>query len=370
MITDILQIVLSCIVIWKASDGFEVASSYLGRNLNDGVRGATINAVGSSMPELFTTLWFLFALRDTDGFASGIATTAGSAIFNGMIIPAIVILGVIWKGFTTSIQVSRKVIWRDGISLIVANLVLIFLLTGSRLEWWHGLVLMLVYIAYVVMILTTMTKSDKENSIEASDFAFEKKSKLKSVAKLDLEGAIIRKPISSFSAWLLLGVSMLIIGGACALLVHACEGLANEMGIATYFVAIIIASAATSIPDTILSYKDALKGEYDDAVSNALGSNIFDVCFALGFPMLIFTLMYGPIEMSQSALDNVTELRVILLVLTVVAFLIYILNDGMGKIQGFLLLLVYFAFAGFIFAQAYEVQWALDLGAFLRSLIN
>ena len=88
ILIPIIIIILCCIVIWKASDGFEASSEYLGRNLSEGVRGATINAIASSMPELFTTIFFLIFLKDTEGFSGGIGTTAGSAIFNGMIIPA------------------------------------------------------------------------------------------------------------------------------------------------------------------------------------------------------------------------------------------------------------------------------------------
>ena len=69
------------------------------------------------------------------------------------------------------------------------------------------------------------------------------------------------------------------------------------------FVALNLASAASSFPDTIISIKDAKKGNYDDAISNALGSNIFDVCFALGFPLFIFTLINGPIVMSEDIID-------------------------------------------------------------------
>ena len=58
ILVPILLIVFCCLVIWKASDGFETASEYLGRNMSEGVRGATINAIGSSMPELFTTIFF------------------------------------------------------------------------------------------------------------------------------------------------------------------------------------------------------------------------------------------------------------------------------------------------------------------------
>ena len=163
ILISILLIAVTCLVIWKASDGFEVASEYLGRNLSDGVRGATINAIGSSMPELFTTLFFLFVLKDKDGFAGGIGTTAGSAIFNGMIIPAVVILVVVFKGITSSVQVSKKVLLRDGISLLICEFVLIFLLGGNTLDWTHGLVLMGLYAVYATFMLKTMNASNPDN---------------------------------------------------------------------------------------------------------------------------------------------------------------------------------------------------------------
>lgn len=368
----LILIILCCLIIWRASDGFEAASEYIGRNLNDGVRGATINAIGSSMPELFTTFWFLFVLHDRDGFAGGIGTTAGSAIFNGMIIPAVVILAVIYYGLAKKITVSKKVILRDGLSLIAAEIVLIFLLGGTTLEWWHGLILMLFYALYVVLMLTTMSTNEhieEDIEVEKEDFQNnEEKSILTSLLTLDLEPIFIRNGINALNAWTLLLVAMFIIGLACALLVHSCEGLALGFGVPIYFVAIILASAATSVPDTILSYRDAMAGEYDDAVANALGSNIFDVCFALGLPLFIFTLLYGPITMSPETIENVTELRVILLISTIVAFLIYIIGDGMGKLKAFLLFAIYLAFTFFIINKALGTEWALEFGEFIRGI--
>jgi len=370
MIINLLLIVICCLIIWRASDGFEAASEYIGRNLTDGVRGATINAIGSSMPELFTTFWFLFALQDKDGFAGGIGTTAGSAIFNGMIIPAIVILAVIGYGLAKRVTVSKKVIWRDGLSLILAELILIFLIRGTSLEWWHGLILMLIYGVYVTVMLTTMgEKSEDDEDEEEEEEEEGEKSILMSLLTLDLEPVFVRGKIGTGSAWTLLLVSMAIIGGACALLVIACEGFAHNLGIATYFVAVILASAATSVPDTIISYRDAMDGDYDDAVANALGSNIFDVCFALGLPLFIYTLIYGPIAMSPETVSNITELRVILLISTIVAFVIYLWGDGMGKIKAYLLLLIYVLFTVFIACKAYDVAWAVDFGEFLRGLV-
>ena len=59
LLIPLFLIALCCLVIWRAGDGFMVASEYVGRNLSEGVRGATINAIASSMPEVFTSFFFL-----------------------------------------------------------------------------------------------------------------------------------------------------------------------------------------------------------------------------------------------------------------------------------------------------------------------
>ena len=255
-------IFVCCLVIWRVSDGFEVASQYIGRNLSDGVRGATINAIGSSMPELFTTFFFFYyyafyksnVVEANNGFAGGIGTTAGSAIFNGMIIPAIVIIAVIGYGLAKRVNVSRKVILRDGIALILAELVLIFLISGSTLYWWHGLILMLVYGVYVTFMLTTMSANEEGEEEEEFYENDGEQSFMTSLLKLDLAPVFIKDKINSGNAWALLLSTMFIIGIACFFLVYSCEITAQSLGIQPYFVAVILASAATSVPDTILSY--------------------------------------------------------------------------------------------------------------------
>ncbi|MDB4187661.1 sodium:calcium antiporter, partial [Flavobacteriaceae bacterium] len=132
---------------------------------------------------------------------------------------------------------------------------------------------------------------------------------------------------------------------------------------------VVLASAATSVPDTILSYRDAVAGNYDDAVANALGSNIFDICFALGFPLFAFTLFNGPISMTPETVANVAELQASLVLLTVTAFLIYYFNAGLRKVHAYLLLGLYVVFIGFIFAKAYSFEWAIRLGEVLASWI-
>lgn len=368
ILVALIVVFVASVVITRASDAFETAADYLGRNLTDGVKGATINAIGSSMPELFTTLIFLVALKNADGFAGGIGTTAGSAIFNGMIIPALVGITVIVARVAKSIKLSKKVILRDGLSLIICELALIFLLNSNELSAWHGVSLMTLYALYVVVMFSTMTKKEAvvttstEELVE--EISAEKPKKWWALvflfAWLDLEKWTLKNgDINTKRAWLLLLLSTVLTGIACHWLVESCIWLGSDtytllgteltgLGLPIYFLSVIIASAATSLPDTILSLKDAKKGNYNDAVSNALGSNIFDICFALGLPLFLYSIYHGPIVLSDSVITNISELRIFLLLLTVISFLIFYFGKGFGLGKNILLLVLYVVFVLFI----------------------
>ena len=59
--------------------------------------------------------------------------------------------------------------------------------------------------------------------------------------------------------------------------VGACEHISDQVGVHIFVVGFVVAAIASSFPDTLLSIKDAQKGKYMDAFSNAFGSNIFDI---------------------------------------------------------------------------------------------
>lgn len=383
ILESIIWTIFTMVIIWRASDGFETASEYIGRHLTDGVRGATINAIASSIPELFTTIFFLLLLKDADGFSGGVGTTAGSAIFNGMIIPALVIIVVLSFGVTRSIEVSRRVLFRDGIALIVCELVLILVLSSYNLNWWHGLLLMLMYAGYVVYMVRAMRKRQKDSSLnidpetEEAIHAEEKQQEedqdsetwLYALLKLDLERLIIgHRSLNDRNAWTLLLLATTIIAAACAILVYACESLGEAVGFPIYFVAVIIAAAATSVPDTIISMRDGMRGNYDDAVSNALGSNIFDICFALGLPLFLYTLIYGSIDLPSGS--EVGELRLILLILTVAALLIYILGKKMTYLKSALLIGLYLVFVIYIINKGIGSPWALQVSQWVQQVLG
>ena len=419
ILIPLILIFFTCLLIWRACDGFEIASEYVGRNLSEGVRGGTINAISSSMPELFTTLIALFVLSDKDGFSVGIGTTSGSALFNGMIIPAACILTVVGATVmgvrVTSVNVSTKVLLRDGLSLIFCESVLIMLINGNQLYWWQGLVLMILYAAYLTLMLLSMkAAAPKDSEIadeESEDAANDAPRSLPGTIfywlslgpLMDLERMFVRehhrKQIEeeNWNGWPLLLFSTTIIGAACWMLVKACEwlGTGSEshpsyslfghefagLGMPPMFVAVIFASMATSVPDTVMSIRDARDGDYDDAVANALGSNIFDICFALGFPLFLFTLVHGPIQMSTEIAEQSAELRFLLLTLTILGFLVYYIGKrgrtstgtvyvGMARGKALLLLGIYAAFVLYIVGRSQHHPLAEQISSILRTVLN
>jgi Ca2+/Na+ antiporter len=391
LLIPLIIIALCCLVIWRAGDGFMVASEYVGRNLSEGVRGATINAIASSMPEVFTSFFFLFVLNDATGFSGGIGTTAGSAIFNSMVIPAVSIIAVISMGVVKKIEISRKVLFRDGIALIIAEFIFLILISGSSLDWHHGLLLMSVYVVYIVFMFASMDKKTKEALVasapqEGPVEAVEGRgssSFFLAVITLDLKRVFIGKAkINDTRAWFLLVTATMCIAGVCYWLVLACEWLGEKtyevpylgtfegLDIPVMFVALILASAASSFPDTIISIKDAKKGNYDDAISNALGSNIFDVCFALGFPLFVFTLINGPIVMSEDIIDLSSELRLLLLLSTVAALVVFTTGKYMGRGKAFILLGIYVCFVTYIVGRGTGNEWAQSMADGLVSVVH
>ena len=350
----LIVILLMSLVIWKAGEGFESASDFLGRNLSNGVKGATINAIGSSLPELLTTLFFLFILQNAHGFAAGLGTTAGSAVFNATVIPFVVGLAVYFKFKKNDISISRNVILRDGIALVLSNVLLLALIKsggeGYSLTWKEGLYLMIFYLVYLGFLFYKMDKKDKtvaglKYSHKVNVPSRKKSEILVSLLRFRFEQAFVGNgEITTTRAWLLLLLSMAVMSGGCYGLAEASIDLGDALGIPIFIVSVIIAAAATSVPDTFLSYKDALKGNYDDSISNAFGSNVFDIGFAVGFPVFLYGLIFEKIELVKVVQEQVSELLVLSLIITIIVLTVFLTGKKITIGKLFVIFLLYFVF--------------------------
>ena len=375
MLVSLIFITISCLIIWRSSHGFEIASDYLGRKMPPGIKGATLNAVASSMPEFLTTIFFLFYLRDAEGFSGGLGVTSGSALFNLLIIPAMVVLILYTAGKGRQIVLNKKVLLREGLVLLVSQVVFVSFLFSGELLARHGLILVVIYLLYLGL-LYVITHSKKSIDPGFKLPVYERsRSFLGSLLTLDITRLILHgKSVNAPRAWLLLGCSTLVMTFGSWLLVYATDLFGEVTGIPLIFVAVVFSAVATSVPDTIISIKDAKKGNYDDALSNALGSNIFDIAFALGLPVLMYNLIYREsMTLNADVLAFTKEVWVFLLLSTVIALAIMLLGKKFNRRKAFLLLGIYALFLVFVGTQVgEELQQGIGkpIGEFLKSVAD
>lgn len=367
--------VAASIVIMYSCESFEEASAYLGRNMPPGVKGATLHAVGSSLPELLTTVFFLVLYSDIDGFSAGVATCAGSAIFNAVIIPALCVLAVMFVGVRGKnkkfkkikyITVEKKTLLRDGFFVLVVGLTLVYFLKETTLTWWMGAFLLLIYAVYIGFLFLQVKKHKKINGKKTDDdyhhhSADIERGWFQAIIRFDFNHLFFGdQPLNVKRAWIVLLCSVCVIAAACFFLTEAVYMTSEGLGIAPYFAAVILAAAATSVPDTVLSVRDAIEGKFDDAVANAFGSNIFDIAVGLGLPLFLYGIIAGNVTLSPSLSGGssaIQSLQIFLLIITTTVLLAFLLGKKFGLGKAIFLLFLYDLWILYVVGQALEIQW-------------
>jgi cation:H+ antiporter len=163
-------VVLISIVIKEACDPFADAAQWVGDTFHipGSVRGATLDAVASSMPELFSGIFFVVlaiaALGDAtqaervaagaEGYGSTIATCAGSAVYNMILIPAFCALMISYfRPSRPTIDIEDEVIARDGLWFVSCEIILILFLFQETMYWWMALTFLGLYAIYVLQLV-------------------------------------------------------------------------------------------------------------------------------------------------------------------------------------------------------------------------
>lgn len=314
IITSSLIITISSIFIYFIGEKFAQASTNIGNhfNLSKSVKGATFDAIASSMPELMVALFSVIFFHK---FEVGIGTIAGSALFNLLIIPGICVL-VSPKIF----RVTNKVLSRDALFYIMSIFILLVLVMYAK-TWGLLVAIILIgsYFLYLKKILIDTKKEKKEKVVKENSI------------KLSKEVFIF---IST----------MFFMGIATYFLTESAIHVAELLKISPIIIAFTIIAAATSIPDTVISVYNAKRGNIDDAMSNVFGSNIFDILIGLGLPLLIYVITVGDVKIIFDYLEIILGL----MGATIMLLYFLIQENKLSKYEGILLLILYVLFVLYV----------------------
>lgn len=135
-------------------------------------------------------------------------------------------------------------------------------------------------------------------------------------------------------------ISIIVIAGLSYALVESATVLATELRINPTIIALTVLAAGISIPDLMASVIVAKQGRGDMAIANGVGSNIFDILFALGIPWTINILLTR--NNVHVGTENLYS-SVFLLFATVIAvfFVLALKKWEIGRRAGILLILLY-----------------------------
>ena len=312
LLLPFIYILLSCYLLKYACDTFEQAAGYLGRNFPPGVKGATVNAIGSSMPEMFVVIACLFWFDDPSLVIVALGVTAGSAIFNGCVIPALsIIMAKDDDGKAVDhITLTKRVLLRDVFWVLIAEITLIFFLGYTDLTFWMAVVLNIIYFLYAVHLYIDSKNHDSGDDDEYEYEEIDDKGVLGNIFSFNFNALFFsNRALTLTSALIVLSLAILVISGASHILVLGVLGSASVLGVPEFFAGLVFGAAASSVPDLILSVKDAQKGDYEDAVANPLASNTFDTTVAFALPLIAWFLINGVDSIPIVQDGNLTILR-------------------------------------------------------------
>lgn len=240
--------------------------------------GATLMAIGSSAPELFVALIAVF--KPGGHVDIGIGTIVGSALFN-----LLVIVGVV--GLVKKSTLAWQPVVRDLLFYAIAIIALYWVLNNGSVSITEASIFILLYVIYVFAVVNwrKWLKYDVFDEEPEEDEEEAKTGIMRLFQPFDwMLEVIFPRPKYYF---IIFFISIAFIGALCWVLVESAIVISTTLDIPEVVIALTVLAVGTSVPDMMSSVIVAKQGRGGMAVSNGIGSNIFDIFVGLGLPWLI-----------------------------------------------------------------------------------
>ncbi len=254
------------------------------------VVGIVIVGFGTSVPELVASVQA--ALAGAPGIAMG--NVVGSNTAN-----ILLIMGT--GAVIYPVLVSRAAVWRDGLVMLGAAVLLLVMVWSGTLTTLGGLIFVGLLVSYIVFLLYSDSRSNADGDGDDDDL-----------------------PAPAKTIWIDLafvagGVAAVVLGGK--LLVDNAIEVAKAFEISDEAIGLTLVAIGTSLPELATTVMAALRKHSDIALGNVLGSNIYNILGIAGITALI-----KPIPVT----DHMISVDIPLMI--GVSLLLFALAAGIGRI--------------------------------------
>jgi cation:H+ antiporter len=298
MVISIILLIVGFVLMVRGADVFVDGAVSVAKRFHIPtlIIGTTLVAIGTSAPEAAISI--AAAIKGTAGVSIG--NVIGSNITNVFLILGLTaIIGAI------PITKNTKKYELPFVGFITLLLCLVGLWFGvvSRPVAFGFLGLFVCFIGYTIF----MARRSSEPDPEYQEFS-----------------------IAYTTVMIIAGIIALVWGSNMT--VDAATDIATRMGVSDRIIGLTIIAIGTSLPELVASITAAIRNEYDLAVGNIIGSNIFNILFVLGTAAAIHPIPFSPAFVTDGAVA----------LLAIIMLMIFAAKDSrMGRIGGIIFLVSY-----------------------------
>lgn len=314
ILTTIILLVFGLTILIRFSDIFVSAASSLSLSLKvpKMLIALTIAAFGTCAPELAISF---------NSIKSGASDMTLANVIGSCIVNILLIVGL--SAITRPIKVKERTIKKELPLLVIITTAFFILVTDSlfkksavnSLSRADAIMLLIWFILFMFYIIGIVRKN-KNNEYDIPEYSI-----VKSI--------------------ILIILSLLAITLSSNIVVDNAVLLASQIGISQKIISMTVIVIGTSLPELTMTINAARKDEFDMAVGNIIGTNIFNICIVLGLPIAI----YGGVSSSSF---NVVDTSVVL----ISALMFYIFgrsNKELSRREGLLMVLVFILYYTYVF---------------------
>ena len=308
---NFLLFFLGCVFLYYSSDFLIEKSALISKSLQISpiIIGATVIALGTSLPELLVSLYSIFSPVVKDSSSIVIGNILGSNIANISLVIGFCVLfyKLIFEGD----------ILKDLLFILLLGLyALACLFYQIHITYLHGIILLLLFIGYIYYLISNnkIDKIEKEN------------------VSINWLGSIVI---------IILSIIGLALG--TELVVKNAIGIANILNIDELAISITILALGTSLPE-LFSCMIAIKNKhYNLLLGNVIGSNVINIVFVLGFSSLFKE--NGLFISADTIKDSLPMIATVFILSHAILIVNYLIKKSISTLGGIILLILYIYFS-------------------------
>ena len=275
--------------------------------------GLTIVSFGTSAPEFAVSIQSILSGKGD----ILLGNVVGSNILN-----ILLILGI--SSLVGTLRVNTATVKKEIPVLVLITLAFaallsdkIFGLAENVFTRQDGVVLLLFFCIFIYYLIGMARKKDT-NEEENKD----------------------EKPVKLVKALLMIVIGLFGIVLGSDFVVKGASEIAATFGVSQRIISLTIVALGTSLPELVTSVIATKKGEYDIAIGNIVGSNIFNIGIVAGLPVAIFGGVGG---------GAFSYIDIIALIISAVVLFFFARHGGrIGYKKGIIFLLMFAAYYGYV----------------------